>query len=501
MQDNLEVFKELKSPFVMIIFGATGDLAHNKLIPGLLSLFNQKMLPDDFFVIGYSRRDWSEEEFKNSFEEDQGREGWEEFSKHLYYQKGTFEEEEGYQNLIKKLNSLDEKMRACIARFFYLATPPSHYADILDKLVSTKLSEGCLPHFAEASTDAKALADRSRDKPDNGKWTRIIIEKPFGKDLETAKELDLKLSEIFEEKQIFRVDHYLGKETVQNMLAFRFANGIFEPVWNKTHIDHVQITWAQEEGIENRGNFFDGIGILRDIVQSHVMQLISAVAMEQPKSFTKDDIRNERAKVTASIRLVNDSPVIRGQYKGYKDEKGVSPDSQTETFAALKLFVDTPRFEGIPFYVRAGKKMEKEIIEISVVFIQTCHILFKEYGCPEIGNVITFRIQPDEGISLRFIAKKPGAKLALEPVNMRFHYQEGFGTSGLDAYEKILLDIFAGDQTLFSRSDEIHSSWSLLDNMLKVWKNEKNMSTYEAGSWGPEESSDLIEKDNRKWIT
>lgn len=471
--DSPEVFKELKNPFVMIIFGATGDLTRTKLIPGLFSLYKEKMLPADFSIIGFSRRDLDDGEFASSFENLRNQEGWGEFAEHVYYQTGTFEQDEGYQKLIEKLRRIDERMGVSIKRFFYLATPPKHYSEILDQIVNTKISK----------------SDSS-----------IIIEKPFGKDLETARSLDEKLSKIFEEKQIFRVDHYLGKETVQNILAFRFANGIFEPVWNKNHIDHVQITWAETEGIENRGNFFDGIGMVRDVVQNHIMQLISAVSMEQPRSFTKEDIRNERAKVVSAVSLAPESGVVRGQYKGYLDEKEVEKGSQTETFTAMKLYVNTPRFEGVPFYIRAGKKMQKEVIEISVVFIQTCHILFKEYGCPEIGNVITFRIQPNEGISLRFIAKKPGAKLALEPVNMKFNYEDGFGTTGLDAYEKILLDIFAGDQILFSRSDEIQNSWSLIDNIMKKWKSEKNIPIYSEGGWGPDSASELIEKDGKKWL-
>lgn len=478
--ESPEIFHQMQSPFVMIIFGATGDLSHTKLIPGLLALFNQKMLPSEFFIIGYSRRDYDDASFKESFEEENSKEGWAEFSKHISYQKGTFESEEGYSELIAKLEGLDQKIGACITRFFYLATPPEHYSDILDKLVSTKLNEGC--------------------GQGSNKWTRIIIEKPFGRDLETAKALDMKLARTFEEKQIFRVDHYLGKETVQNILAFRFANGIFEPVWNKNFIEQVQITWAEKDGIENRGNFFDGIGMLRDVVQNHIMQLISAVAMEQPKSFTKDDVRNERAMVAGAVELES-STVVRGQYKDYQSDKEVAKGSQTETFTAMKIMVNTPRFDGVPFYIRAGKKMEKDVITISVVFIQTCHILFKEYGCPEVGNVLTFRIQPDEGITLRLIAKKPGHKLKLGTVSMKFNYSDDFGTSGLDAYEKILLDIFAGDQILFSRSDEIEKSWSLLDSVLKTWKNEGNITMYEDGGWGPDGASKLIEKDGKKWIT
>jgi glucose-6-phosphate 1-dehydrogenase len=471
----------------MVIFGATGDLVQNKLIPALFSLFKEKHLPDEFFVVGFSRRDFKEEEFQNYFEAQKIDPEWKNFAKHLSYQSGSFEDEEGYKSLREKLKVIDGQMGACVTRFYYLATPPDHYQTILDNLVKTKLSEGC----------GYSSADYGKST-----WTRVVIEKPFGKDLETARNLDKKLAEIFEEKQIFRVDHYLGKETVQNMLAFRFANGIFEPVWNKSYIDHVQITFAEDAGIGTRGKFFDGIGELRDIAQNHLMQLLAAVAMEQPKSFTKEDLRDARAKVIDSLEVSKEEKsVVKGQYKDYVLEKNVMPKSQTETFVAMKMFVNTPRFEGVPFYVRAGKKMPKEVVEISVVFIQTCHILFKEFGCPEIGNVITFRIQPNEGISLRFIAKKPGAKLGLDSVDMKFNYKEDFGTSGLEAYQRVLLDIFAGDQMLFNRSDELESSWRLITEILKKWEKEKEqIQIYDPSTWGPEEARDLIEKDGRKWI-
>ena len=475
------------TPFIIVIFGATGDLAQNKLIPALFSLFKEKSLPDEFFVIGFSRREFKEEEFKNYFAAQLSDPQWQDFAAHLDYQAGAFEDEGGYNNLGEKLKAIDEKIGACVTRFFYLATPPDHYQTILDKLVESKLSEGC-----------------GYPSVDYGKstWTRVVIEKPFGKDLDTAINLDKKLAEIFEEKQIFRVDHYLGKETVQNMLAFRFANGIFEPVWNNKFIDHIQITLAEEEGVRTRGKFFDGMGELRDMAQNHLMQLLAAVAMEQPKSFTKEDLRDSRAKVIASLEVSKEEKsVIKGQYKGYAEEKNVAPKSQTETFVAMKMFINTPRFEGVPFYVRAGKKMPKEVVEISVVFIQTCHILFKEFGCPEIGNVITFRIQPNEGISLRFIAKKPGAKLGLDSVDMKFNYKEDFGTNGLDAYQRVLLDIFSGDQMLFNRSDELESSWRLITDVLKKWETEtKEVEVYEPNTWGPKEAKDLIEKDGRKWL-
>jgi glucose-6-phosphate 1-dehydrogenase len=471
----------------MVIFGATGDLAQNKLIPSLFALFKDNLLPEDFSIIGFSRREFTSEEFANYFEAETSDSRWQDFAKHLLYQPGSFEDEVGYENLSEQLKEIDNRMGACITRFYYLATPPDHYETILNNLVKTKLSIGCGYSSAEYGKN---------------NWTRVVIEKPFGKDLDTARSLDKKLAEIFEEKQIFRVDHYLGKETVQNMLAFRFANGIFEPVWSNEFIDHVQITLAEDAGIGTRGKFFDGVGELRDMAQNHLMQLLAAVAMESPKSFTKEDLRDARAKVIDSLTIAKDEKsVVKGQYKGYWQEKNVAPKSQTETFVAMKMLVNTPRFTGVPFYVRAGKKMPKEVVEISVVFIQTCHILFKEYGCPEIGNVITFRIQPNEGISLRFIAKKPGAKLGLDSVDMKFNYKESFGTSGLDAYQRVLLDIFSGDQMLFSRSDELESSWRLITEILKKWESEKEeIQTYDQGAWGPQEANDLIEKDGRKWL-
>lgn len=473
------------SPFVMIIFGATGDLAKNKLIPALFSLFKQGSLPTDFFVFGFARRDITDQAFHALFSKHAEDPLWADFTKHLFYQQGTFEEEAGYLQLIERLKTIDYEMGACITRLFYLATPPTNYEIILDNLLVTKLSEGC----GQGSS----------------KWTRLIIEKPFGKDLETAKHLDEKLIQIFEEKQIFRVDHYLGKDTVQNMIAFRFANGIFEPVWNNKYIDHIQVTISEKNGIGTRGKFYDGVGNLRDVAQNHLLQLVAAVTMEQPKSFTKEDVRDARAKAIAAINCITPEKVsenvVRGQYKSYKKENDVNPDSQTETFVAMKFSLNTQRWEHVPVYVRAGKKMAKDVVEISIVFIQTCHVLFKEAGCPEIGNVLTIRIQPDEGISMRVIAKKPGTKLALAPVNMKFSYADEFGVKGTDAYEKLLMDIFAGDQMLFNRSDELESSWQFITDILKGWEQyEQPLYAYDDDSEGPQEANDLIEKDGRRWL-
>lgn len=478
------------NPFVLIIFGATGDLARNKLFPSLFSLFKRGELSPDACIVGFSRREITTEEFVNLIKQQlenqvgYSEELWEKFSKLLTYQKGMFDEEQGYTQLIQTLNTFDEKKGACITRIFYLATQPDNYESILSYLKSTKLSEGC---------------GQGSDK-----WTRIAIEKPFGKDLDTAKMLDGQLADIFEERQIFRVDHYLGKETVQNILAFRFANGIFEPMWHKEFIDHVQITFAETKGITGRGMFFDGVGILRDVTQNHLLQLVAAVAMEQPKSFMKESVRDARAEAIAALRMIGPEDVsemvVSGQYEGYREEEHVGVHSDTESFVALKLFVDTPRFQDVPFYIRAGKMMPENLVEIKIVFRATCHILFKEYGCPEIGNVLTIRIQPDEGIGLRVIAKKPGTALKLETVDMQFSYQEEFGEKGVDAYEKLLVDILMGDQMLFNRSDELQSSWEFITNILKGWEKQKEVLSYTKSMWGPTKAQELIEKDGRKWL-
>jgi glucose-6-phosphate 1-dehydrogenase len=475
----------VSAPFIMVIFGATGDLARYKLVPALFHLYHKKLLPEDFFIYGFARRDLSDQAFHELYKNLHNHPEWNEFVTHFFYQQGTFEDEQGYRNLIPKLNEIDKKMGACVTRLFYLATPPEYYETILEKLRDTELSEGC--------------------GQESNKWTKVIIEKPFGKDLEGARKLDRTLSEIFEEKQIFRVDHYLGKETVQNIIAFRFANGIFEPIWNTEYLDHVQVTISEKNGITGRGKFFEGVGNLRDVAQNHLLQLVTAVAMEQPKSFTKVDVRDVRAEAMQAIRDIPaaqiDQDVVRGQYASYRSEDDVAPDSDTETFVAMKLYIDTPRFQDIPFYVRAGKKMAEDFVEISLVFKQTCHILFKEYGCPEIGNVLTFRIQPEEGIHLRTIAKKPGPRLALEPVDMQFMYKTSFEERVADAYEKLLLDVFTGDQMLFNRSDELEYSWKWISRIMDAWQEKTApLYIYADNSWGPEAAQQLIEKDGRKWL-
>jgi glucose-6-phosphate 1-dehydrogenase len=476
------------TPFVIVIFGATGDLAQHKLLPALFNLYKNKQMGEKFYIVGFARREFSDEQYAHMLGDElevHKDPEWQAFAKNIYYQQGLFDQPDGYDDLIKKLNGFDKEIGACITRVFYLATPPDNYGNILHNLTESKLSEGC----GQGSEQ----------------WTRLAIEKPFGKDLDNARALDKKIANIFEEKQIFRVDHYLGKETVQNMIAFRFANSIFEPLWNKEFIDHIQITFAEKEGVRTRGRFFDGVGILRDVGQNHLLQMLATVAMEMPKSFSKESVRDARANAIKAIRHISPEDVSKfvaiGQYEGYREEKNVDPHSETETFTAMKLFVDTPRFEEVPFYLRLGKKMEKEMMDIKVVFKQTCHLLFKEYGCPEVGNVLTIRIQPDEGITMQVIAKQPGSKLGLATVNMNFSYHQAFGGHGADAYEKILTDILVGDQMLFNRSDELESSWQLISDILEgLEKEKKEIPVYPQGSWGPPKAFALIEKDSRKWL-
>lgn len=468
--------------FILVIFGATGDLAHSKLIPALYSLFKEHLLPDTFFIIGFARRPLNTVSFRELFSDISKESLWNEFAQHLQYQQGSFDDEDSYRLLIDGLLNL-EKEDKYLDRIFYLATPPLNYLTILKFLHKYK----------------KSFSPLGNSK------AKLVIEKPFGKDLDTAIMLDKKLFEYFQEWQIFRVDHYLGKETVQNILVFRFSNSIFEPVWNSEYIDHFQITFAEKSGIQSRGKFFDGVGILRDVTQNHLLQLLAAVAMEQPTNFSSDGVRDARAQVISEIKRYSlreiQKNVVRGQYYGYLTERDISHNSHTETFVALKLFLSNDRFKNIPFYIRAGKKLKKSLVEVSVIFKQTCHVLFKEIGCPEVGNVLTFYIQPDEGIGLKIIAKKPGSTLLLGNTNMHFLYDEEYHTAGIDAYQKILIDIFLGDQMLFNRSDELGSSWEFITSILKGW--EQNISPlylYDSESWGPQQAMDLIEQDGRRWI-
>ncbi len=451
----------------LVIFGGTGDLAQHKLFPALHTLFLQGKLPEDFLIFGFSRRAMTDQEYQELIKESIPSAS-EAFLSHVAYQQGEFNTPDGYELLHQTMTKLPG------THIFYLATPPEHYESILTALCDHGVCNG---------------------------ESRIAIEKPFGKDLESAQALDNRLAEMFHEQQIFRVDHYLGKEVLQNILYFRFANTIFEPIWTSEYIDNVQLTFFEDKTIHGRGKFFDGVGMLRDVGQNHLMQMLAAVVMEQPASFTKEDVRSKRAEAIEALTPITDIAhgVVRGQYEGYLEEKDVLPDSQTETLVGLKFFVNTPRFTGVPFYMRAGKAMARPEVSISIVFKQTCHILFKEIGCPEIGNVLTFRIQPHEGISLRTITKTPGTKPGLESVDLHFSYKEAYGNAGSDAYEKVLLDVITGDQMLFNRSDEMVASWKFITDIMKGLGSVP-LQSYDKGSEEIPALTELIERDGRKWL-
>lgn len=490
----------------MVIFGATGNLTAKKLMPAIYSLLEENFLPDKFFIVGFGRRDLNTSDFqqimrqapeKYFHKEKIDEKVWEKLADNIYYQQGVFEDKKGYKTLAELLSSFDKEIGACITRYFYLATPPHYYSSILSNLDESRLSEGC--------------------GQGSNKWTRILIEKPFGKDADSARELEKQLAGTFEEKQIYRIDHYLGKEAIQNIIAFRFANGIFEPIWNKDYIDHVQITMAESGGVAGRIGFYEGIGALRDVMQNHMLAMVSLVAMEQPRNFSAASVRDSRFNALNSIKILNaneiDKFVVRGQYGdgiikgervvGYRGEEKVNKLSNTETFVAMKVFLENSRWSGIPWYLRTGKRMGRDTVEISIVFKQTCHVLFREIGCPEEGNILTIRVSPNSGIGVRFIVRPPGHNFKLSSTDMDFNYKTSFQkVKEIDAYEHILEEVFKGDQMLFNDSREMSASWRIINPILKHWEKKQNVTfpNYAAGSWGPKEAGELIERDGRKWM-
>jgi glucose-6-phosphate 1-dehydrogenase len=486
-------------PSIMVIFGATGDLSSKKLLPAIYNLAKQRLLPAGFAVVGAAIDDLSEDAFRkraadviteHSRTQPVDQTVLQAFLQAAFYQRVDFSKLADFKTLSARLEQLDHTRQTGGNRIYYCATPPPTYETITEQLKASGMTTGPGHH-------------------------RIVVEKPFGSDLKSARELNRILQRVFHEDSVFRIDHYLGKETVQNILAFRFANLIFEPVWNSTHIDSIQITAGEEIGVELRGTYYDKAGTLRDIVQNHALQLLALVAMEPPVAFDANVVRDEKVKVLRAIRPLMQEDVahatVRGQYTkgwvlgesvvGYREEKNVAPGSLTETFAALRLFVDNWRWAGVPFYIRAGKRLPKRATEIRVQFKRPPHMTFGPEAAQDLEpNAITLRIQPEEGISLRFAAKVPAAGIKLRSVTMDFEYASSFLVETPEAYERLLLDCMIGDPTLFTRADEVEAAWNLIDPIEAAWRDGKPpLAMYEAGTWGPPAAAKLLEADGREW--
>ena len=492
-------------PSVMVIFGATGDLTHRKLIPALYNLALERRLPNNFQVVGFARRPYTDETFQaesmNSINQFSRRKPvqpaiWEHFGKAIHYIQSDFTNPEGYKKLGELLDRLDRENGTLGNRLFYLSTNPNDYPVIVNNLKLAGLAQP--------------------QNPGSSAWNRVIIEKPFGPDLPSALELNGIIASVFRENQVYRIDHYLGKETVQNILVFRFANSIFEPLWNRRYVDHIQMIVSEELGVEGRGPYYDTSGTIRDMVQNHMMQLLSLICMEPPTTFDANSVRDEKTKVLRAISPLTPDEVVqrtvRGQYgpgmilgkevPGYREEERVPPDSITDTYMAMKLFVDNWRWAGVPIYLRTGKRLPKRTTEVALQFKPAPHTLFNQPGEPPMEpNVLVMQIQPNEGISLKFGAKVPGATMQIRPVTMDFRFGQSFGVAAADAYERLILDAMLGDSTLFARRDEVEQAWAIITSILEGWKLHMppKFPNYEAGSWGPQEGNELIERDGRHW--
>jgi glucose-6-phosphate 1-dehydrogenase len=491
-------------PCIIVIFGASGDLTKRKLMPALFNLYRNGFLADGSKILGSARAFNDHESFRQHMKESIDEFGsnnekndpdWEDFSKLLYFLNTDVTDPASYKILRKEIEEHEKEGYSCGNRLFYFAMPPELYDDIVTNLAACGLNK-------PANSDS---------------WTRIVVEKPFGEDLKSAQDLDSLIAKYFTEKQVYRIDHYLGKETVQNLLAFRFGNSIFEPLWNRNYINNVQITAAETVGVETRAGYYEKAGALRDMVQNHINQLLTLIAMEPPVNFDADVVRDEKVQVLRAIQPMTPSEVnrktVRGQYdegeingkpvKRYKDENGVNPDSTTETFVAMKVNIQNWRWAGVPFYIRTGKRLKKRTTDITLVFRRTPHMIFRKRGTDEhIANILSIRIQPDEGISLFINAKKPGAGMVLTPVEMDFDYFTTFHTEISNAYERLLRDCLSGDQTLYSRRDSVEMSWALIAPILETWKRngKEGLCKYESGSWGPKEADDLLTQDGKQWI-
>jgi len=490
-----------QGPIVMVIFGAGGDLALRKLVPALYSLFLDRLLPERFAIVGVARKKLDDDGFRSRLREGvdtfsrRGRvdeEKWRAFASHLSYFAGDLTDQASGEALGRRLNEFDQEWNSRGDRVFYLAISPDLMVPAARYLEQFGICRDC-------------------------KRDRLVVEKPFGRDLASARELDRLLTSLFAESQIYRIDHYLGKETVQNILAFRFANSLFEPIWNRRYIDHVQITVAETVGVEERGGYYDQAGALRDMVQNHLLQILCLIAMEPPISFAADEVRNKKVDVLRAIRPIRPEEVhqvaVRGQYgkgeaggkqaPGYREEPNVAPGSSTETYAALKLFIDNWRWQGVPFYLRTGKRLQSKVSEAAILFRPAPHQLFPAAAVENWQpNRLVLRIQPEEGIVTRIQVKQPGTRMLLGPVDMQFRYREVFGSDAPEAYETLLLDVLRGDATLFMRADQVESAWAVITPVLEAWEAAPpaGFPDYPAGSWGPEGGDLLIAREGHSWL-
>jgi glucose-6-phosphate 1-dehydrogenase len=486
------LLRRTPDPCALVIFGASGDLTHKKLMPALYALMLRRLLPTRFAIVGVARTDGDDDAFRSDMKDavqkharDEFRKDvWDELAQNMHYVATDFSDEGGENKLQDLLTKLDAERELGGNRVYYLAVPPGAFPTIVDELGKRRTATG---------------------------WTRLIVEKPFGHDLESARELNTMLREHFEENEIFRIDHYLGKETVQNMNALRFANGIFEPIWNRQFIDHVQITVAESIGIEGRADYYEHAGAIRDIFQNHLLQLLALTAMEPPIDFTAESVRNEKVKVLKALHTPGPKSVVRGQYGrgfvegeevvAYREEQGVAPDSTTETYVAAKLYVDNWRWADTPFYVRMGKRLARRETAIAIQFKRAPHPPFGEVASEGLRpNVLLVHVQPDEGVSLAIGAKVPGQGMTIRTVHMDFLYGGAFRTSLPEAYERLILDTLLGDGTLFTRADEVEEQWLLVDSIIAAWQRDRpSFPNYAAGTWGPPSADDLLHRDGRSW--
>jgi glucose-6-phosphate 1-dehydrogenase len=487
----------IAGPCGMVLFGVTGDLSRKKVMPAIYDLANRGLLPPGFSLVGFARRDWANQDFaqivhdsvkahaRTEFRE----EVWQQLAEGFRFVPGNFDDDQAFDRLRRTLEELDEERGTGGNHAFYLAIPPGFFADVVGQLKEHGLAE-----------------------EHNGSWRRVVVEKPFGHDLESARELNDILGQVFPSGSIFRIDHYLGKETVQNILAMRFANELFEPIWNANYVDHVQITMAEDIGIGGRAGYYDGIGAARDVIQNHLLQLMSLVAMEEPTSFDAESLRIEKQKVLSSVVLPHrlDLTTARGQYAagwaggekvpGFLEEEGIKKTSTTETFAAVTLGVDTRRWAGVPFYLRTGKRLGRRVTEVAVVFKRAPHLPFSSTMTEELTqNALVIRVQPDEGMTIRFGSKVPGTAMEIRDVNMDFMYGGSFVESSPEAYERLILDVLLGDPPLFPRHEEVELSWKILDPILDHWAKKGKPEQYDSGTWGPESANKMLAREGRAW--